>query len=55
MYASWKRHNDIVKLLLDQKGIDLDVIDYWGRTALMNAIENGHIDVAQMLLDHTCL
>ena len=49
-WASYKGNKDIVKLLLAQPGIKLDAINIDGDTALMAAAENGHPEIAEMLL-----
>jgi hypothetical protein len=49
-WASFKGYKDSVKLLLSQPGIKLDAIDIDGGTALMAAAENGHAEIAEMLL-----
>jgi hypothetical protein len=48
--ASYKGNKDMVKLLLAQPGIKLDAINIDGDTALMAAAENGHAEIAEMLL-----
>jgi hypothetical protein len=50
MWASYKGNKSAVVLLLAQPGIKLDVIDIDGKTALMAAAENGHAEIAEMLL-----
>ena len=50
MWASYKGHKSAVVLLLAQPGIKLDVIDIDGKTALMAAVEQGHAEIAEMLL-----
>src|SRR6185295_902374 len=49
-WASFKGYMDSVKLLLAQPGIKLDAINIDGDTALMAAAENGHAEIAEMLL-----
>ena len=48
--ASSKGNKNSAKLLLAQPGIKLDVINIDGDTALMAAVENGHAEIAEMLL-----
>lgn len=50
LWASFKGYKDSVKLLLAQPGIKLDAINIDGGTALMAAAENGHAEIAEMLL-----
>ena len=49
-WASYKGNKDLVKLLLAQPGIKLDVINIDGATALMGAAEKGHLEIVEMLL-----
>jgi len=49
-WASFKGYKDSVKLLLAQPGIKLDANNIDGDTALMAAAENGHAEIAEMLL-----
>jgi len=49
-WASYKGNKEMVKLLLAQPGIKLDAINIDGDTALMAAAENGHPEIAEMLL-----
>lgn len=42
----------IVSLLLKKGGIDLDIKDSWGNTALMYACRNGNINIIKALLNH---
>jgi len=48
--ASYKGYKEMVKLLLAQPGIRLDAINIDGDTALMAAAEQGHAEIAEMLL-----
>ena len=50
IWASYKGNKDMVKLLLAQPGIKLDAISIDGDTALMAAAEQGHLEIAEMLL-----
>ncbi|MES2439902.1 MAG: ankyrin repeat domain-containing protein [Verrucomicrobiota bacterium] len=49
-WASFKGNKECVELLLTQPGIKLDQTDIDGQTALMAAVENGHVEIASMLL-----
>ena len=49
-WASYKGHKSAVVLLLAQPGIKLDIANIDGDTALMAAAENGHAEIAEMLL-----
>ena len=49
MVACHKGRKDVVKLLLDNSDIDLNVEDYAGRTALTIASQRGHQDIVQLL------
>lgn len=49
-WASFNGYKDMVKLLLAQPGIQLDVINIDGQTALMAAAEKGHAEISEMLL-----
>ena len=44
MWASWEGRKEVVKLLLD-KGALLDEKDKYGKTALMQASYEGHMEV----------
>ncbi|TFK21926.1 hypothetical protein FA15DRAFT_623215, partial [Coprinopsis marcescibilis] len=48
--ASEKGQHDIVRLLLDAEGIDVNGADAMGRTALMLATQKGHHDIIRMLV-----
>jgi ankyrin repeat protein len=50
IWASFKGNKNSVVLLLAQPGIKLDVINIDGDTALMAAAEQGHAEIAEMLL-----
>ena len=52
MLAVEKKHNSIVKLLLDQPAVEVNVKDKWGRTALHIAAKNNNAEGARMLLLH---
>ena len=45
-------HNSIVKLLLDQPAVDVNVKDKWGQTALHDAASANNAEGARMLLLH---
>jgi ankyrin repeat protein len=49
-WASYKGYKSAVVLLLAQPGIKLDITNIDGETALMVAAENGHAEIAEMLL-----
>jgi len=42
-------HLDVVAVLLDQGGIDVNSTDQWGRTALHPAANQGHLAVMELL------
>jgi signal recognition particle subunit SEC65 len=50
-WAARNGHSEIVKLLLEKDGIDVNSMDNYGRTPLSRAAENGHLDVVKLLLD----
>ena len=52
MNACYNGHKDVVQLLLEQSGgnIDFNATDYYGRTAFMEACRKSHKDVVQLLL-----
>ena len=52
MGAVWNKHNSIVKLLLDQPAVDVNVKDKWGQTALHDAASANNAEGARMLLLH---
>ena len=52
MLAIWKKHNSIVKLLLDQPAVDVNVKDIVGQTVLHWAAEYNNAEGARMLLLH---
>ena len=52
MRAVWSNHNSIVKLLLDQPAVDVNVKDICGGTALHYAAEFNNAEGARMLLLH---
>ena len=47
--ASLKGHADVVKLLLDQDGIDVNAEDKYGGTPLDKASNKGHTQVMNLL------
>ncbi|GKZ38373.1 hypothetical protein AbraIFM66950_010530 [Aspergillus brasiliensis] len=51
LWAAEKGNTRVVRLLLDQPDIDLDLPAVGGRTPLSYAAENGHEDVVELLLD----
>ena len=50
--AVGRKHNSIVKLLLDQPAVDVNVKDICGGTALHYAVKNNNAEGARMLLLH---
>ena len=52
MFAVWKKHNSIVKLLLDQPGVKTNEKNYLGWTALHDAAWHNNEEAARMLLLH---
>ena len=52
MWAVFRKHNSIVKLLLDQPAVDVNVKNIRGRTALHWAAETNNAEGARMLLLH---
>ena len=53
MEAAWYNSKEVAGILIAAKA-NLDAQSRDGRTALMEAAENGHIEVAQVLLDGGC-
>eukprot|EP01006_Ploeotia_vitrea_P031379 TRINITY_DN63713_c0_g2_i1.p1 TRINITY_DN63713_c0_g2~~TRINITY_DN63713_c0_g2_i1.p1 ORF type:complete len:429 (+),score=248.20 TRINITY_DN63713_c0_g2_i1:159-1289(+) len=49
--AAFWGHNDMVRYLIDEVKMDVDVQDNYGDTALHDAAKFGHATVAQMLID----
>ena len=49
MSACYLGHKDVVQLLMDHSGIDLNVRDNTGRTALMIASQRGDNDIVHLL------
>ncbi|POM71191.1 LOW QUALITY PROTEIN: Serine/threonine protein kinase [Phytophthora palmivora] len=43
---------DIVKYLAEEQGVDVNISDYYGRTALMWASKNSHIQVVRYLVKY---
>merc|ERR1712130_361450 len=52
MYAVWKGHNSIVKLLLEQPRVKTNEKNMWGSTALHDAANYNNPEAARMLLLH---
>ena len=52
IWAVMNKHNSIVKLLLDQPAVDVNVKDNDGRTALHRAVLANNAEGARMLLLH---
>ena len=52
MRAVWNKHNPIVKLLLDQPAVDVNVKNIRGSTALYYAAHGNNAEGARMLLLH---
>ena len=50
MYAMQYKHNSIVKLLLEQPMLDLNLTDSWGETALHIAVFNDNVEGMKLLL-----
>ena len=50
MYAMQYKHNSIVKLLLEQPMLDLNLTDSWGETALHIAVFNDNVEGVKLLL-----
>ncbi|RYP74214.1 hypothetical protein DL771_003147 [Monosporascus sp. 5C6A] len=50
--AASNGHTDLVELLLDEDGIQLDEKDDRDRTPLFLAASNGHAEVVELLLEH---
>ena len=44
-------HGSVVKALLHHKEIKLHMLDWWRRTPLLWAAEQGRVDIVKMLLD----
>ena len=51
MYASVYGNTEIVKLLIEKEGIDVNIQDNDGNTALILASKNGHIGIVDILID----
>ena len=49
-WAAGEGHEEVVKLLLEQKGVNPDSKDYWGRTPLLEAASKGHEEIVRLLL-----
>ena len=50
MLAMQYKHNSIVKLLLEQPMLDLNLTDSWGETALHIAVFNDNVEGVKLLL-----
>ncbi|KAI5808430.1 hypothetical protein BZA77DRAFT_329781 [Pyronema omphalodes] len=50
-WAAWGGHSDVVKLLLEQDGIEVDKVDDYDRTPLSLAAHAGHTSVVKLLLE----
>ena len=50
--ASNKGHTEIAKLLLAVPGIDVDIVDRHGYTALTMASMRGHTDIVKLIKNH---
>ena len=50
-YRSQQGNNGMIELLI-KRGIDIDALTDNGKTALFNAVENGHSNVVKMLLEN---
>lgn len=50
--AAMYGRNEIVSMLLDVSASNIDAMDKDGKTALMYAAENGHLDVVNLLINH---
>jgi serine/threonine-protein phosphatase 6 regulatory ankyrin repeat subunit B len=53
MEASWNRHIDMVRLLL-KAGANINLTDERDYTALMQAAEEGHHNIVQVLIEAGC-
>lgn len=51
-WASSNGHEDVVKLLLDQDGVEPDSRDFRGQTPLFHAVRGGHGEVVNILLSN---
>ncbi|CAI7667154.1 unnamed protein product [Penicillium palitans] len=51
-WASSNGHEDVVKLLLDQDGVEPDSRDFRGQTPLFHAVRGGHEEVVNILLSN---
>ncbi|KAF0718207.1 hypothetical protein As57867_001832, partial [Aphanomyces stellatus] len=50
--ASEDGHAEVVRMLLDHGGVDINIGGENGKSALISASMNGHAEVVRMLLDH---
>ena len=55
MWAAENGHLDIVDSLLKKKGIDVNLQNVNGYTALMLATQRGHLDVVNRLLEENVI
>ena len=51
MHAIYKNDKKIVKLLLSNANVDINLQNLKGKTALMIAVEEKHIELVKLLLD----
>ena len=52
MWASIRGHTQVVRLLLECKDIQIDLVDNDGYQAIHWSVQNGYPDVTQLLLKH---
>jgi ankyrin repeat domain-containing protein 50 len=50
-WAIAKGHIDVVKVLLEAEGVNLDSLNRIRRTPLSHVIENGHVEIVKLLLE----
>lgn len=50
--AAWRGNLKVVELLLQEPGVEVDVMNMDGSTALMSAVAKENDDVVRVLLDH---
>ncbi|KUJ10537.1 ankyrin [Mollisia scopiformis] len=51
VFASRRGRLTAVKLLSELPGVDINAKDKWGRTAMVYAIDNGHLDTLEYLIE----